>query len=478
MQEFIDIFSGLKRRYGFCNVQNGKTDPATGKKYFDKGDYGWSKVELKDEDYIEHLNGTRSIGIQPCDDNDEAVFGAIDIDPRNYSTFSPQKYLEIIDKKQLPLIPVKSKSGGLHLYVFAKEKVKASDIREFLEDMLFILGLPPSTEVYPKQTTLKSEGADGNKSVGSFINLPYFAKNDRVAMFTNGEEMNFDTFMKVVKLNSKTKKELHEIKNGKISDALVGESDEFKDGPPCLSVICGQLEQGTYSDPDDGGAHNKLPDGRDEFLYNIMVWAKKRFSDKWETVVKKKAEDLVKYDVSWDTKKIDDKIRVWKKETASYKCHGKPVSSFCNKNVCLKRKYGIGGQVRADWPEIVSITKWEYRPEPAFELDVKTPSGKLKKVFAKNIEHIIEQKRIKALLAAHVGILPPSMKNVPFTQMINSLLSTAQSEWPEKETQPIGILFNEIKNWINGAEAENSTTFEQGSVLKEDGRAWFTWSHF
>ena len=478
MQEFIDIFSGLRRRYGFCNVQNGKTDPATGKKYFDKGDYGWSKVELKDEDYIEHLNGTRSIGIQPCDDNDEAVFGAIDIDPRNYSTFSPQKYLEIIDKKQLPLIPVKSKSGGLHLYVFAKEKVKASDIREFLEDMLFILGLPPSTEVYPKQTTLKSEGADGNKSVGSFINLPYFAKNDRVAMFTNGEEMNFDTFMKVVKLNSKTKKELHEIKNGKISDALVGESDEFKDGPPCLSVICGQLEQGTYSDPDDGGAHNKLPDGRDEFLYNIMVWAKKRFTDKWEEIVKKKAEELIVYDVSWDTKKIDEKIRLWKKETASYKCHGKPVSSFCNKNVCLKRKYGIGGQVRADWPEIVSITKWEYRPEPAFELDVKTPSGKLKKVFAKNIEHIIEQKRIKALLAAHVGILPPSMKNVPFTQMINSLLSTAQSEWPEKETQPIGILFNEIKNWINGAEAENSTTFEQGSVLKEDGRAWFTWSHF
>jgi len=51
------------------------------------------------------------------------------------------------------------------------------------------------------------------------------------------------------------------------------------------------------------------------------------------------------------------------------------------------------------------------------------------------------------------------MKNVPFTQMINGLLSTAQSEWPEKETQPIGILFNEIKNWINGAEAENSTTF-------------------
>ena len=73
MQEFIDIFSGLRRRYGFCNVQNKKIHPATGKHYFEKKDYGWSKNELKDDDYIEHLKGTRSIGIQPCDDNDEAV---------------------------------------------------------------------------------------------------------------------------------------------------------------------------------------------------------------------------------------------------------------------------------------------------------------------------------------------------------------------------------------------------------------------
>ena len=48
MQEFIDIFSGLRRRYGFCNVQNAKIHPATGKKYFEKKDYGWSKTELKD----------------------------------------------------------------------------------------------------------------------------------------------------------------------------------------------------------------------------------------------------------------------------------------------------------------------------------------------------------------------------------------------------------------------------------------------
>ena len=51
--------------------------------------------------------------------------GAIDIDPKNYTDFKPEKYLKIIEEKELPIIPIKSKSGGLHLYIFTKEKVKS-----------------------------------------------------------------------------------------------------------------------------------------------------------------------------------------------------------------------------------------------------------------------------------------------------------------------------------------------------------------
>ena len=38
--------------------------------------------EFDDKDYEEHLNGKKSIGIQPCDDEGLAIFGAIDIDPQ------------------------------------------------------------------------------------------------------------------------------------------------------------------------------------------------------------------------------------------------------------------------------------------------------------------------------------------------------------------------------------------------------------
>ena len=73
-----------------------------------------------------------------------ARFGAIDIDDKqhSYKDFPFKKYLDIIQKYKLPLVPIKSKSGGMHLYVFLKEPIKAATIRNFLEKLLFALKLP------------------------------------------------------------------------------------------------------------------------------------------------------------------------------------------------------------------------------------------------------------------------------------------------------------------------------------------------
>ena len=121
MKDFIKYFSGLQRDFGFCNVENGYIDPESGKLKFAPGDYGWSKRPITDQDYQDHLSGKKAIGIQPCDDDAMASMGAIDVDPKNYKTFKLQNYLKIIEEKNLPVIPIESKSGGLHLYVFTKE---------------------------------------------------------------------------------------------------------------------------------------------------------------------------------------------------------------------------------------------------------------------------------------------------------------------------------------------------------------------
>ena len=175
MEEFKKYFTGLTRDFGFCNVENGYIDENSGKLKIDPGDYGWAHRAISDEDYQKHLDGKVSIGLQPCDDEGTCSFGAIDIDPTSYSDFNIGKFLQVIDKKNLPVIPIKSKSGGLHIYIFTKEKVPSTLIREVLQNLLFLFGLSSKTEIYPKQTKL-GKNQNGEKTVGSFINLPYFKK--------------------------------------------------------------------------------------------------------------------------------------------------------------------------------------------------------------------------------------------------------------------------------------------------------------
>ena len=63
MKDFIKYFTGLKRNYGFCNIHNGYKDES-GKIKFEPKDYGWAKKEITDQDYEEHLNGVKSIGVK------------------------------------------------------------------------------------------------------------------------------------------------------------------------------------------------------------------------------------------------------------------------------------------------------------------------------------------------------------------------------------------------------------------------------
>ena len=65
----------------------------------------------------QHLNGKVRIGIRPEHDG-LCSWSCIDVDPANYKDYSQKKYVDIIAKYKLPLIPVLSKSGGLHIFVF------------------------------------------------------------------------------------------------------------------------------------------------------------------------------------------------------------------------------------------------------------------------------------------------------------------------------------------------------------------------
>ena len=68
--------------------------------------------------------------------NQKARFGVIDVDPKNYEDFDKKFFIDIIQNYKLPLIPILSKSGGLHLYLFMNNFIPAALIKSFLSNLL------------------------------------------------------------------------------------------------------------------------------------------------------------------------------------------------------------------------------------------------------------------------------------------------------------------------------------------------------
>ena len=457
MKDFIKYFSGLQRDFGFCNVENGYIDPESGKLKFAPGDYGWSKRPITDQDYQDHLSGKKAIGIQPCDDDAMASMGAIDVDPKNYKTFKLQNYLKIIEEKNLPVIPIESKSGGLHLYVFTKEKVPATLIREFLQNLLFLFKLPSKTEIYPKQTKLGTN-QNNEKTSGSFINLPYYKSTERKACKLDGSKMDLKDFLNVVYENLQTKNSLEELSRTKGREILTGGPEEFHDGPPCLQMICKEIQ--------DSG--KKLSDERDRFLYNYMVFAKKKFKENWEKKVLEAARNYIVYDEVWGDEKVKEKIKFWKKDTAGHTCHELPISAYCAKGTCLKRKFGIGSHRDTTWPQVSGLIKMDYKPDPEFFINVDLADGKVVQIHAKHIKKIAEMKEMRALIAEQTSVFPPIIKNTDYQVILDALWSNMETIKPPTGTNPLDMLKQYLIEYVNGPQAKSHSSFISGAVLKDE----------
>ena len=466
-QKFIQIFNGLKRDYGYAEISNGYKDTTTGKF---KVKHGWAGKPLTNIDYIQHLKGEKSIGIQPCDDEGMVCFGAIDIDSKAYQDFSPKKYLEIIEKNKLPVIPVKSKSGGLHIYVHTKEKVKASFLRNFLDKLLYTLELKPTTEIYPKQTELGT-GPDGTYTNGNFINLPYYGKKERVALNLNGQEFTFDQYIQVVEANTKTEQELNDFGDSHMKKVLVGGAEEFTDGPPCLQKMSQMYNQ-----------KNKMEDERDRFLYNYMVFAKKKYPDTWDKKVLDAAREYLLYDNVWGDKKVEEKIKSWKKPTAGHTCEEDPIRNYCIKSECAKRKHGYMSDKVKKFPQLSALIRIDYQPEPEFRFTVhyndKEEGERSKQVVARDVNYLMDMEKCRRLIASHTPIAPPRIKGDEFQTILDTLKQSETVQPPPPGTSPKELLKKYLEDHIYGVPAVSDASFKSGSVLIEDGFAYFTMEVF
>jgi len=298
---FMDLFHGKRSSYG---VHIPGALETSGKRK------GISKTihELLDYDsYCKHLAGVRSIGVIPIAEDDLCYFGAIDVDDYSGKAVS---IINTIYRLGVPLFPFRSKSGGLHLFIFF-DKVSpptATETIEILHNFRELLGLSVKTEIFPKQRAVMSNGT------GSWINLPYFGDSDRALIAADGKSVPFAAAIQL-------------MDRGRVSLASIERffsSLPFADGPPCLQSIA-LLGATAY---------------RNNYLFSAGRYCKSKYGDGFEAYLREVNSALIE---PIPEKELDDTVlKSLRTSDATYKCKDVPICDLCNKMKCRSRKFGIG----------------------------------------------------------------------------------------------------------------------------------------
>jgi len=438
LKNFINIFEGSNNAYG----QTRKTN-----EYDDRGKHKTKSFIIKqpptEKMWQDHLDGIDpALGIVPINEDNKCKWACIDIDVYNLN------HKELIDKinlNKLPLTVFRSKSGGAHVFLFAKDFVPAALLRAKLKDIAALLGYARS-EIFPKQNQINAERGD----TGSFLNLPYHNSKQtmRYAFNNKAEAMTLEEFFNHHKQISLDEDQLANLK---VQEEK--ETDLLKGAPPCLKMLS---KQG-------------IPNGqRNNAIYNFGVYLKKRFPEGWDTKIFNYNEKFC--DPPLDKKEIDTLIKSIDGKDYQYKCKDEPIASFCNSKVCMKQEFGVGDDFSPGL-EIKEIQKYESDP-PIF---LVTIGEDMVEVDAAAL-HEPDKFSLKCMEQINQTMLP--VAKIVWRKQINKLLQTAipvpAPESLKTDTQ-LKELLTEFVSRVNGKSKED---VKKGLPFTENGISYFKYTSF
>lgn len=303
MLSLPEIFAGLDRAYGIYQIEDKN---AKGKK---KGRADTKQQPVTAELWDRHISGDIQLGIVPIRDDATCVFGAIDIDVYDLDHNALE---EKIKRAKFPLVMVRSKSGGAHLYAFVKTPITAERMREVLCDWAASLGYG-GVEIFPKQNKLFSASDTGN-----WINMPYCGgdASDRHGI-KDGKKLTMKQFLEHVESSF--------IPPRKMNAAQTEEPELLYEGPPCLSIL----------------ATSGIPEGtRNTTAFNLGIYCKRRNPDDWEERLKILNQSFISPPL--DSAELQQIIAHLGRKEYIYTCKDKPLSGVCQRRACIKKEFGIG----------------------------------------------------------------------------------------------------------------------------------------
>jgi len=413
--DFMDLFSGNIHNYG----QHAYTFTPEGKEQ-GKNTTVTNKL-LTIEQYKAHLEGKMGLGIIPIDAEGSCKFAVIDLDVYDSDL---TVYINAIEQNNFPLVPFRSKSGGLHIYLFIKKAVSTKIIIDLMRNLMMVLSLDlyiknklsRIIEIFPKQLKL-SEGA-----IGNWINLPYYnAENTRQYAIRKGEKLSLDAALGYIKERRRTITELRNFLN----------ELPYRNGPPCLQTI----SLLNIMDADMG---------RNNFLFSFGVYLKKMDPDFWEQKLFEINDSMI---TPLPKAELEGTIVTsLRKKDYTYKCLDQPCVSYCRKPLCKTREFGIGKE-GGYFSELEHGKLYQIKAhEPYYEWEIRLQADSVfKRLRFMSEDEIIKQDAFLRLCFRELHLLPNKMKQSEWFKLVNQALAEVEIKLvdPEDDTSPI-MLFKEL----------------------------------
>ena len=337
-QKLLDLFAGDLTKYikvtiiGDLNERNKKS-----------AKYITVDEPVTTDLWQSHLDGKQIIGIRP-EFNDKCKWACIDIDPADYKDYSEKKYVEIIKNHKLPLVPVKSKSGGLHLFLFLTDWADKNKVVNKLQEI-------------NKEYFLSKEVFPCNKAVG----MPYY-KWEAAVEYAYDDDNNAVILGRFLEIAESKKLSPEDFFKFKVTEY---EPETFyREYPPCIQKV---LHDGWTGD-------------RNNMLFNICVLELKKSEG---TLTLKQLKE-----VAWERQRLafakhkdgpllrnesDGTAESVFKKGYEYMCPPKYgfIESICNKELCKTRRLGIMAQTPDIFNEFENVTYSQDTKTTYYEFDYK-----------------------------------------------------------------------------------------------------------
>lgn len=376
------LYPGLDRAYGrFTVTKEGKDGKKT------QGRATTELAKYKAELWVGHLHGAAGLGVVPITDEAVCSWGAIDIDKYDLDLVALE---EKVRELKLPLVTIRTKSGGAHLTCYFKEPIPCKLVRRKLYEFSIALG-HGGVEIFPKQSALASKN-----DVGNWLNMPYFEyrNTQRYAIF-KGKALSAVQF---IELANKVK-----VDEDTFMGIDVSTAGAFDDGPPCLQLIT---------------KNGKVPEGtRNSTLFAFGVYCRKKWDDEWEEKVEDMNAEFMTPPLK--SREVQTIVKSLGRKAYFFPCNKSPLQEHCNKELCKKRPYGIG-EIEEDFNlNLGGLCKIATEP-PIWIIDVEGVRVQL------DTEELLDQNKFRRACMIAINRLPPMMKRLPWEKMIREKLESVE----------------------------------------------------